>query len=170
MKKYKLIVIGYGRHGKDTVCDILKQKYNYQFMSSSEFCAEKVVYPVLKNTYNYSSIEDCYADRHNHRKEWFDLIAAYNMDDPAKLGTEMFAEYDIYCGLRRKEELVALKDQKICDYIIWVDASNRLPPEDENSCTVTKDMADYIIDNNGDLVQLESNLEKVLELINVNNL
>lgn len=162
MKKYKLIVIGYGRHGKDTVCEILQDEYGYKFMSSSEFCAEKVAYPALKDVYNYSSVSECYSDRHNHRKEWFDLIAGYNIDDPAKLGTELFSEYDIYCGLRRKEELIALSENKACDYIIWVDASKRLPPENAESCTVTSEMADFIIDNNGDLENLKENLENVL--------
>ena len=33
--KMKLMVMGYGRHGKDTVCEILKEKYGMTFKSSS---------------------------------------------------------------------------------------------------------------------------------------
>jgi len=168
MKKYKLIVIGYGRHGKDTVCDILQDDYGYKFISSSRFCAEKVVYPALKDKYNYITVDQCYDDRHNHRKEWFDLIAGYNTDDPATLGIELFSEFDIYCGLRRKEELIALKENKVCDYIIWVDASKRLPPENKESCTVTREMADFIIDNNGDFLNLLRNTRKVVEILRNN--
>jgi dephospho-CoA kinase len=164
-KRFKIIIIGYGRHGKDTVCDILKEKYNYNFMSSSEFCAEIVVYPKLKDIYNYNSVKECYEDRHNHRKEWFDLIISYNNTDLSKLGKEIFSQYDIYCGLRRKEELISLKENNVCDYIFWVDASKRLPPEDNSSCTVTPEMADYIIDNNSDLDNLYKNVEYVMKQI-----
>lgn len=161
----KLIVIGYGRHGKDTVCDILQNQYGFKFMSSSEFCNEKVIFPILAPIYGYTTFEECYSDRHNHRKEWFDLIAEYNMDDPAKLGTTLFSEYDIYCGLRRKEELEALVDQNIAEYVIWVDASKRLPPEDESSCTVTQDMADFTIDNNEDYATLYENVHTLMDFI-----
>lgn len=161
----KLIVIGYGRHGKDTVCDILQNQYGFKFMSSSQFCNEKVLFPVLSPIYGYTTLEECYEDRHNHRKEWFDLIADYNSDNPAKLGTDLFSEYDIYCGLRRKEELEALVDQDVAEYVIWVDASKRLPPEDESSCTVSQDMADFTIDNNEDYDTLCLNVKTLMDFI-----
>jgi hypothetical protein len=93
------------------------------------------------------------------------LIISYNNTDLSKLGKEIFSQYDIYCGLRRKEELVSLKENNICDYIFWVDASKRLPPEDNSSCTVTPEMADYIIDNNSDLDNLYKNVEYVMKQI-----
>jgi dephospho-CoA kinase len=161
----KLIIIGHGRHGKDTVCDILQRDYNFKFMSSSQFCNEKVLFPVLSPIYGYTTLEECYNDRHNHRKEWYDLIAEHNSDDPARLGKELFSQFDIYCGLRRKEELEALTEQDVCDYIIWVDASKRLPPEDESSCTVTKDMSDYVIDNNEDYDSLLRNVKTLFDFI-----
>ena len=43
----KLIIIGHGRHGKDTVCEILRDKYNFKFISSSQYCSEKVIFPIL---------------------------------------------------------------------------------------------------------------------------
>lgn len=163
--KFKLIVIGHGRHGKDTVCEILSKYYEYKFTSSSRFCGENVVFPILSKKYNYKTIDECYDDRHNHRKEWFDLIAEYNKNDPSNLGRLLFDEYDIYCGLRRKEELIALKDHNIADYTIWVDASDRLPPESPDSCTVTKEMADYIIYNNGTLEELEKSVHELMKLL-----
>jgi hypothetical protein len=144
----KLIVIGYGRHGKDTFCEIARDLYNFNFISSSSFCAENLIYPELKEKYGYETIEDCYNDRHNHRSEWFDLIAKYNETDNSALGREILSKHDIYCGLRRKEELESILLKDICDYVIWIDASDRLPPEDESSCTVTPDMADITIYNN----------------------
>ena len=51
----KLLVIGNARHGKDTVCDILREEFGYSFRSSSDFCAEKFIYAELKDRYGYTS-------------------------------------------------------------------------------------------------------------------
>lgn len=144
----KLIVIGYGRHGKDTFCEIATNMFGFSFVSSSWFCADTLIFPTLKDKYGYQNVEECYNDRHKYRGEWFDLIADYNKNDPSLLGKQILSEYDIYCGLRRKEELLSLLEQGVCDYVIWVDASDRLPPEDVSSCTVTPDMADVVVYNN----------------------
>ena len=49
----KLLVIGHGRHGKDTVCEILEKNYNYSFESSSRFCSKLFIYNDLKEKYGY---------------------------------------------------------------------------------------------------------------------
>lgn len=164
----KLLVIGHGRHGKDTVCDILKNNYGYNFISSSEFCAKQFIYDQLKNKYNYENYEQCYNDRHNHRAEWYDLISDYNLDNPSRLGIEIFKEYDIYCGLRNKREFVSLKEQKVYDYALWVDRSQVLPTEDSSSMTLDKSMADFIIDNNKSLIYLMEQIDALANYIGLN--
>jgi dephospho-CoA kinase len=155
MKHPKLLIIGHGRHGKDTVCDILRKNYQYDFQSSSEFCAKKFIYDELKVRYGYTSYEQCYTDRHNHRAEWFDMIHEYCRDDYARLGRDIFAENDIYCGLRNKAEFHAMKNTGVFDYCIWVDRSDHLPLEDRSSMNLEIWMADYVVDNNGTLEDLE---------------
>ena len=161
MKK-KLLVIGHGRHGKDTVCEILRDEYDYTFESSSQFCSKLFIYDMLKVKYNYKSEEECYADRHNHRTEWYNAICDYNVPDAATLGREMFAAYDIYCGLRNKREFFAMKNTGVFDYCIWVDRSDHLPPEDKSSMRLEQWMADFTIDNNGDLSELAFNTRKLM--------
>lgn len=151
------MIIGYGRHGKDTVCDIICKQYDYTFQSSSMFCAELFIYEALKEKYNYSSIEECYADRHNHRSEWYNLISDYNREDPTLLGRNLYSKYDIYCGLRNAAEFHGLHNCGAFDYSIWVDRSDHLPPESKDSISVQPWMADYIIDNNGSLELLYRN-------------
>lgn len=163
--KLKLLVIGHGRHGKDTVCEILRDKYGYTFESSSQFCSKLFIYDQLKDKYGYSSEEQCYADRHNHRTEWYDAICDYNVPDAARLGREMFAAYDIYCGLRNKKEFHAMKNAGVFDYAIWVDRSDHLPPESKNSMSLEQWMADYTIDNNGTLSDLKFNLHSLISNI-----
>lgn len=156
--KPKLLIIGYARHGKDTVAEILTHDYGYKYQSSSQFCAENVVFPVLGPLYNYKTPEECFADRSNHRKEWFDLITDYNQPDRAKLGKDIFNVSNIYCGLRNYDEFMALKEENVFDYSIWVDRSNHLPPEPTTSNTLFPELADITIDNNGSLDDLKKNV------------
>ena len=161
MKK-KLLVIGHGRHGKDTVCEMLRDYYGYSFESSSQFCSKLFIYDNLKEKYGDETEEQCYADRHNHRAEWYDAICDYNVPDAATLGREMFATYDIYCGLRNKREFFAMKNTGVFDYCIWVDRSMYLPPEAASSMSLEQWMADFTIDNNGTLSDMKFNLERLM--------
>lgn len=155
----KLLIIGHGRHGKDTVCEILRDKYWVSFESSSRFCSKLFIFNDLKDKYGYMNEEECYADRHQHRAEWYNAIVAYNTPDASALGKAIFAEHDIYCGLRNKKEFFAMQNKGIFDYAIWVDRSEHLPPEDKDSMSLEQWMADYTIDNNGSLSDLEFNVD-----------
>ena len=150
----KIMIMGHAGHGKDTVCEML-ERHGYAWVSSSEFMCENVVYPALKEKYNYESPEQCHADRDAHREEWYQLIADFNTPDKTALAKAIYADHAVYCGIRHIEEFNAIKNAGLFDCAIWVDASDRLPGEDESSCSVTKDMADFVIDNNGSLEELE---------------
>jgi len=167
MNNVKLLIIGHGRHGKDTVCEILRDTYNYSFESSSRFCSKLFIYDDLKEKYQYTNEEECYADRHNHRAEWYDAICDYNVPDASKLGMEIFKEHDIYCGLRNKKEFHAMKNTGVFDYAIWVDRSDHLPPEEKTSMSLEPWMADYTIDNNGSLEDLEFNVRQLMGMLKV---
>ena len=164
MKK-KLLVIGHGRHGKDTVCEILRDRYDYSFESSSRFCSKLFIFNDLKDIYGYSNEEECYEDRHNHRAEWYNAICDYNVPDPARLGREIFQAHDIYCGLRNKKEFHAMKNTGVFDYAIWVDRSDFLPPESKDSMSLEQWMADFTIDNNGSLEDLKFNIDALMGYI-----
>lgn len=161
----RILVIGHARHGKDTVSEILRDGYGFSFTSSSMFCAERVIFPVLRYQYNYDTPEECFDDRGNHRKEWYDLIRAFNSPDAAALGRAIFAEHGVYCGLRHRAEFNALRNAGVFDVSIWVDGSERHPPEDRSSCSVEPWMADYVLDNNGDIAALERNLAALMSTI-----
>ncbi len=180
-RKRKLLVIGHGRHGKDTVCEMLRDQYGYTFVSSSWFCAEKVVMPYFEKRLSdfwsrvtceyenepirYRTVQECYDDRANHRAEWYTAIREFNTPDATRLGRAIWAEYDIYGGLRSHTEFNALRNSKAFDVCIWVDASDRLPPEDRSSMTLEPWMADYILDNNGTVEDLRRNLDQLMATI-----
>jgi galactitol-specific phosphotransferase system IIB component len=162
-EKKKLLVLGYARHGKDTAADIICSMSGLKGLSSSLFCCKTVVYPVLKKLYEYQSPEECYADRINHRTEWYDLICEYNKTDKTRLVKAILAESDIYIGLRSQEELQQAIKEKLFDHIFWVDASKRHKIESSDSCTVQSDAETMVvIDNNGSMADLEENILKTL--------
>jgi len=160
----KLLIVGHGRHGKDTVCELLRD-VGYNFQSSSKFCSELFIFNELKDKYGYANEEECYNDRHNHRVEWYNMIHNYCCDDLAKLGRSLFAEHDIYCGLRNKREFFAMQNEEIFDYAIWVDRSDHLPLEDPSSMGIEQWMCDYTIDNNGSLDRLKRNVYTLIKTI-----
>lgn len=161
----KLMIVGHGRHGKDTVSEILRDKFGYTFRSSSDYCAEHVIFPILGPLYGYKDFTECFNDRHNHRKEWYDLIHEYCKEDNARLGKEIFSKYGIYCGLRHKAEFHSMRNQMVFDFAIWVDRSDHLPEEAETSMSIKPWMTDFIIDNNSDLAQLETNVDHLMQTL-----
>jgi hypothetical protein len=154
--------MGYARHGKDTVCEILRDDYALTFCSSSFFCAAKVVMPALKEKYGYKSIQECFDDRHNHRAEWHDLIKEFNATDLSRLSRAIFANYNIYAGIRNHREYFVAKNANVFDHSIWIDRSMHQPNEDKSSCSVEPWMADFILDNNGSIDDLRHYLSSLL--------
>jgi len=166
VRRPKFLILGYGRHGKDTVCEMISGGYGLAFQSSSMFCAEHVMMPHFASIGKpYDTVEQCYADRHSgsNRAVWYDQIQDYNIPDGARLATEMMQDHDIYCGMRSASELVACVKANVFDHIAWVDRSQHEPPEDISSCTVTREMADYVIDNNGTIDDLVREVRNFME-------
>lgn len=166
----KILVLGHARHGKDEAAAILARKYNFRHVSSSMFCAERVVLPAIKaggllasEFPFYADAEACFNDRSNHRAAWFDLIKAFNYPDLTALGRAIYEAHDVYVGLRNAAEFHALKNAGVYDLAVWIDRSEHMPAEDRSSCTVEPWMADFVVDNNGTLDDLERNLSVLFD-------
>ncbi len=148
----KLLVLGYARHGKDSVCGLL----GLPWISSSEFAGRKVVWPRMQD--RYETWEQCFEDRHNHRETWFQLISEYNRDNPARLCSEVLEHSDVYCGMRAAREFEA--SRHLVDLTIWVDAVWRLGYNDP-TMGITADQCDLRIDNNGSLEDLKHKIQRI---------
>lgn len=156
MGNKKILICGLGTHGKDSAAEILRDKYGMTFQSSSYAAAELFIFDIMKDEYGYATVDECFNDRHSHRDLWYQLICEYNKEDKAKLAKYIVSKSDIYVGMRDKEELMECRKQGVFDIVYWVDASLRVAyREPESSCNITPDMADYTVDNNGSLKQLE---------------
>ncbi len=146
----KWIILGHGRHGKDTVAELLQEFIGLTFRSSSRAAAEIAVFPWLSQVYGYDTVDECYNDRHNHREEWMHLITEYNTPDKAKLCREILETSDCYVGMRCPLEYAAVRD--MFDVRIWVDASQRMPADP--TMRIERDSGMIVVDNNGTPQQL----------------
>lgn len=160
----KLLILGYARHGKDTVAEFLRDDHGFRFDSSSHFVAKEAIW---KNwgCAVYDSFAEMYADRVNHRVLWMQMISAYNTPDKTRTASEMLAQgKDLYVGMRRLDELEACREKGVFDKVIWVNADLRHPPE-VGSMDITEDNAnaDLTIYNNGTLAELRKNVRYVVE-------
>lgn len=169
----RMMMVGHGRHGKDTAAEFLRDGYGARIVSSSWFMTEKVVYPwfAASNPGMYATPLVCYEDRANHRPTWARLIAEYNAADLTTLGRAIFENYDLYVGNRNAREFHALRNAGVFDVAIWIDACERVEyREPRTSLTIEPWMCDYIVDNNGDLENLRRNLASLMGTLNVSSL
>ena len=165
IKKPKIMVIGHARHGKDSVAEALTKYYDLTYESSSHFAAHEFIFDKIKDTHGYTTVQECMDDRVNHRQLWYDMIADYNRDDPARLGRELYRENDIYCGLRHKREFHSMKNQGVFDCVLWVDRSDHLPAEDKTSMSLEPWMADFVIDNNGTESEMRAGVRELMNYL-----
>lgn len=160
-RRPKLLILGHGRHGKDTVAELLRDEHDFTFASSSFFAAERVVRPALAVCgVVYPTLAECYADRVNHRAFWYEAIKAFNGGGKSRLAEEILVDHDIYVGMRSHAEFLASRE--LFDHVLWVDAVGRgLPPEPRASFDIDYDPETMIwIDNSGTLEDLRGNVRR----------
>jgi hypothetical protein len=159
----KLLILGYARHGKDTVAEILARKYGFRFTSSSEFVGREIIWDDWGKRF-YPDFNAMFADRVNHRELWMEMIRLFNTPDKTRAARTMLSRgYDMYVGMRRMDELAA--SRHLFDYVIWVERAG-FPPE-TGSMDITKELAkpDYVIHNGGTLEELEASVDVVARQI-----
>ena len=154
----RLLIIGHGRHGKDTAGEILTAEHGLRSISSSEFAAQKAVFPFVSDL--WPDWQACYRDRADHRDLWFHAIAAYNLRPGPSLAEQILIDHNIYIGMRSRAEFEL--SRFLFDAVIWVDRSKHLPPEPGGSMELTVEDADYFIDNNGTLDQTRALISHVV--------
>ena len=157
----KLLIIGHGGHGKDALGEILARDFGLKGVSSSEFAAQKAVYPLVPDL--YADWRACYLDRRAHRALWYHAIRAYNLRPGPSLAAQILAAHDIYTGMRSRAELEGSRD--LFDAVIWVDRSKHVPPEPAGSMELSAADADLVIDNNGTLEDLAAEAARLMAFL-----
>jgi hypothetical protein len=177
------MICGYGRHGKDSVADLMAAHLGLKSQCSSSLAARHVIAPNMSKLFSEEHIErvakldgrwlhpdiiekNLYKSRHegDGRKIWYDAICEYNKDDPTRLMRKLYDVADIYVGCRSLREFVA--GQHECfQFSIWVDASKRVSPE-IGTCDIKPEHCDVIIDNNGSVFELEAKVKRFCDFFN----
>lgn len=163
--KPKLLILGKKSSGKDTFCEILKANYGYTFESSSKRIIEEF-FPLIQEVYEWKSVEDAYEYRDEMRPFLYQLIKGYNGRDNTRMARLVLQDSDIYCGMRDTAEVEACLQAELFDLVIWVDAEKRLgDTEGVESCNVTKDLSDIIIENNEDEWEFTQKVKALMGVI-----
>lgn len=154
----KVLIIGHGGHGKDTVAGIISELTGLTTQSSSKMAAMLFIYDILKHTENYNSFEECYYDRRNKRELWYSLICDYNRDDRSRLAKDLIKNYDIYVGMRDLDEFIECKNQNLFDLVIGVfDPNKPLESKDSFKIDIFKH-SDFIV-KTGNLEVTKNNVK-----------
>jgi hypothetical protein len=161
----KLMIVGNARHGKDTAADVLGKAMGTTPLASSWVACELFLFDELKyQGFKYDTAQEAWESRlvsNRMRRLWFEEIKKFNTPDRTRLMRAVYERSDIYTGLRDHHELFAGREAGLIDLCIWVDASDRLPPEPRTSMTVTRGMADIVIENNGTEEEFRNRVERL---------
>ena len=88
----KLYICGQGRHGKDTVAEMMAGYLGLTFASSSWFVCERFIFSALEDRHGYSSPQECFDDRENRRAD--EHLAAFGVDLGGARFASMFFNVD----------------------------------------------------------------------------
>lgn len=146
----RLLIVGHGRHGKDTAAALLARRLGLSWASTSDFVGRRAVWPLVRDL--YPDWPAAYADRDRHRELWFHAIRAYNLRPGPSLAAQVFARHDVYVGIRARAEFQEAR--ALASAAIWIDAAGRVPIEGAGSIEIGPRDADWVLDNNGDLAAL----------------
>jgi hypothetical protein len=163
IKRPKLMIVGHGRHGKDTFADGFRE-CGWSCKDSSYASAEIFLFDELKDAMGYQTVEECWNDRHNHRALWFRMIAEYNSVDNCRLMRGIYEHNDIYVGIRSRQELLAGTDQRLIDLIIWVERPGCVPESGE-SMNIRRADSDIVVYNDGSPESLRKKGRVLAELL-----
>ncbi len=159
-KDIKILIVGHGRHGKDTLANMLDVELGFKFRGSSEVAASAVVYPLMSNFYD--SPEDAFSRRHENRELWRAVISDFNREDPARLSKLVCADGHGYTGLRDKREVITTIKSGLFTHVIWI----KRPDLKEDDSTMMFDLSDLeTLNRNGfcrQLAYVENHTEEVL--------
>lgn len=163
MTNPKILIIGHGRHGKDSLGELICQELpELTFTSSSWFFAEEMFNNQRGNVF-YSSVKECFDDRFNCRELWRDKMAEYNTPDASRLAKDILATSNFYIGMRTQREYQASK--KLFNFIFYVDATKRLTHIEPTFEIEYNSKEMIFIDNNLDLENLQQQAKIAAEII-----
>lgn len=162
----KLGIIGHGRHGKDEVAERLAKATGLRYFAGTSVYAADRVYAYLREWYEwafkYPNATVCWLHRHEHRREWAHAIDCINRNDPVQLYRDCLTHQDLLTGIRWRHEFDAIRAAGLVDAWIWVERPGfPLDP----TCELTRDDAQYKVNNSGTLEQLDLLVQELARML-----
>ena len=167
MRKNKILILGHARHGKDTVARMLADELCWDYLPTSVYILDSLVYGKVQKAKGYDSVAEAYKNRDEDRVLWKLIIDTYTKGEPTKLIKDVLKRSDVYIGLRNSIQLKEAIKENLFDIIIGV-FSPKLPLEETNEIDVF-DHSDFIIYNNGTYEELSQKVIRAAKFIKNNN-
>ncbi len=143
MKIKRLLLVGYGRAGKDCGLEMLSTMTGLRNAGCTSLYLAKYVAREL----DIGEME-AFQTRHEHRNEWYRIGNELRRDDPGILLREALANGELTGGVRDREEVVTARQDGLVDLIIWIQ-NDRVPVDP--TVKFGPEHCDLIVQNNGTL-------------------
>jgi len=154
----KILFVGHGRCGKDTACEIAADlTYLRNAGTFSKYLTPYVAFRLGV------SEEVAYAERHQNREVWMDTGNQVRKDDPTAICRMAFANGDVSGGVRGLPEIVAIRDKRIADLIVWIDRDVPADPTLEFG----PEYADLRVSNAGTVEEFRDRLRHLFGLLGI---
>ena len=138
----KILIVGHGRHGKDTLAELITKHQGNKFRGSSAVMCEELYSPHFEALYD--SPEALFEARHEHRNQLYDLICDYNKEDPTRLARKVMEGGHGYTGMRAFEEVMECIKQDVFTHVIWIER-NDIPKADPTQGFSFEDLYEEVL-------------------------
>jgi hypothetical protein len=146
----RILVVGYGRAGKDTACEYLAMITHLRFAGTTSLYLARHVAARLG-----VSEQEAYRTRHQNRNFWHRLGNEIRRRDPGLLVRESLEHAEITGGVRGIEEIEACRRERLVDLIVWID-NHRVPRG--STVTFARQDCDVVVPNHGSLEEFHGRL------------
>ena len=136
----RILIVGYGRHGKDEAAATLHKRGNLRYAGSMSWQALPFIARELDEPEQL-----CWEKRHDNRQFWYEYCNKLRAQDPLFLVRRALKVGNVVAGVRDKVELAAMKAEKTFDSILWVDRPGF--PTDPTVTFSRDDATDFILND-----------------------
>lgn len=161
----RILIVGRGRSGKDTVAEYLSQRLGLLYNGSTSYS----VLPLIAYSLNMAA-DECYSRRHENRMYWFDYCNLLRDIDPHVLIKLTLSFSDMLVGTRSVIEFVHALKLFNPQTVIWVE---RDVPDDPTlefdrvqagALSVCNNSNFITVDNNNLTIDLFNTLDEMFGL------
>lgn len=149
----KILLLGYSGSGKSTAAELLAKILNTSYANTSDVIIQDFARA------NKIPILDVVNNKEAYREKIWRFGREKQAKDPLYPQRQQIEKVDIITGVRNRNEVVAARRYGLYDAIIWIDRDSCKRNLTDN---LSKNDANYVVDNNGTILELE---EKLLQLI-----